>query len=54
MQHVKRTDLVFGELVRPLEIVNLDLLLFFICLDFLCGNRTVRKCRQQFIYLGLR
>ena len=54
MQHVKRADLILGELVRSFEIVNLDLFLLFICLDFLCGNRTVRKRRQQFIYLGLR
>ena len=54
MQHLQRPDLVFGELVRPLEVVDLDLLLFVFGLDFLGGYRTIRKRGQQLIYLGLR
>ena len=53
MQHLQRPDLVFGELVRPLEVVDLDFLLFVLGLDFLGGYRTIRKRGQQLIYLRL-
>ena len=54
MQHIERSDLVLGELVRALEIIGFHLFLRFIRLDIVCSNTSVRKRRKQFIYLRLR
>ena len=54
VQHEERANLIFRELIRSFEVIYLDFTLFFLRLDFLGGNRAVRKCRKQLVYFGLR
>ena len=43
MQHEERANLILGEFIRPLEVVDLDLAFLFFRLDFLSGDRAIRK-----------
>ena len=54
MQHEECPNLILGEPVRPFEVVDLDLAFLFLRLDFLGGNRAIRKCRKKLVYFGLR
>ena len=50
MQHIKGSNLVFGELIWPLEIIGFNLFLLFLGLDFLGINVTTGKLGQKPIY----
>ena len=53
VEHVQRADLILRELVRPLEVVCLDLPLFLFRLHFFSGDLAGRQSREELVYLVL-
>ena len=51
MNHVQGTNLILAELIRPLEVVSLDLFLLLFGLDFLRGHTAAGQGREKLVYL---